>query len=341
VAVVVDTSRSMAVAPADGSRPRFERAAALVKDAAPMFQQWEKDGHRVELYSFGEALSPTTAESLMTAPRAEATRIGETLSELRGRYAGKDLGAVVLISDGIDTGRVGRGPLDGETRKTITALDAPVHTVLIGERELKDLAVAAVLADDFAFVRTPIKLEAIIRHSGLGDRQVEVTLNRDGRLVDSKTVVLRGTASEQKIAFDYTPDHPGNVVFEIATPVLAGEALATNNSQVFTLKVIRDRVRVLHVCGRPSWDERFLRSILRLDPNVDLVSFFILRTDTDELPWNQNEMALIPFRTARSSRSRSSRSTCSSSTTSITGRTTSSPTCRVCANIWNPAARSR
>jgi uncharacterized membrane protein len=295
VAILVDTSRSMGVAPADGGRPRFERAAALMREAVPLFQQWERSGHRVEMYSFGEVLSPTSPEGLAQPPHAEATRIGEALSELRGRYAGRDLGAVVLVSDGIDTGRIGHGPLDGETRKSLAALKAPVHTVLVGERALRDLSVAAVLADDFAFVRTPIKLEALIRHSGLGNRQVEVTLTRDGRLVDSKSVKLDGAASEARIAFDYTPDHPGNVVFQIATPVLTGEALATNNSQVFTLKVIRDRVRVLHVCGRPSWDERFLRSILRLDPNVDLVSFFILRTDTDELFYSRDEMALIPF----------------------------------------------
>jgi uncharacterized membrane protein len=295
VAVLVDTSRSMGVEPPDGGKPRYQRAANLIKNAAPLFADWESNGHRVELYSFGEVLSPTSPDALASPPRAEATRIGEAISELRGRYAGRDLGAVVLISDGIDTGRVGHGPLDGETRKSLAALDAPVHTVLVGESELKDLSIAAVLADDFAFVRTPIKLEAVIRHNGLGNRQVEVTLTRDGRLVDSKSVALKGSASEEKISFDYTPDHPGNVVFQIATPVLSGEALSTNNSQVFTLKVIRDRVRVLHVCGRPSWDERFLRSLLRLDPNVDLVSFFILRTDTDDIPFNRDEMALIPF----------------------------------------------
>jgi len=57
-------------------------------------------------------------------------------------------------------------------------------------------------------------------------------------------------------------------------------------------------------------DERFLRSILRLDPNVDLVSFFILRTDTDELPLGANEMSLIPFRIRRSSTSNCARSIC-------------------------------
>jgi uncharacterized membrane protein len=296
VAVLVDASRSMAVRPPDQGRPRFERAALAVESARPLFERWEQDGHKVDLYTFGEALAPADLGSLREAPKGEATRIGETLAELHARYAGRDLGGVVIVSDGIDTGRIGRGPLDGESRKILATLGVPVHTVFVGERELRDLSVAAVLADDFAFVRTPIKLEAVIRASGLPRRQIEVTLTRDGRLVDSRSLYIAEAESEQKVAFDWTPDRPGNFVFEIATPVLAGEALSSNNKQVFTLKVIRDRVRVLHVCGRPSWDQRFLRSILRLDPNVDLVSFFILRTETDDQPWNpREEMSLIPF----------------------------------------------
>ena len=295
VAVLVDASRSMSVAPPDRGPSRAERAARIVADAAPLFAEWERAGHRVEIFTFGEALASATPESLHAPPQAEATRVGEALSELRGRFAGRDLGGVVVISDGIDTGRIGRGPLDGETRRLLEALDAPVHTVFVGESELRDLSVAAVLTDDFAFVRTPIKLDAVLRHRGYGNRQVQVTLMREGRLLDSKSVLLSGEAGQERVSFDYTPVEPGNFVFEVRTSILAGEALDSNNSQVFTIKVIRDRVRVLHVCGRPSWDERFLRSILRLNPNVDLVSFFILRTDTDELPLGANEMSLIPF----------------------------------------------
>jgi len=295
VTVLVDASSSMRVAPPDHGPTRAQRAAAVVTSAAPLFATWEGAGHKVEFYTFGEVLAPAASATLPLAPKAEATRIGEALSQLRTRFAGRDLGAVVLISDGIDTGRIGRGPLDADTRRTLEALGAPVHTVLIGEKELRDLSVAAVLADDFAFVRTPVKLEAVLRHSGLGGRMVEVSLLRDGRLIDAKAVVLRKESPQERVIFEFTPDHPGDHVFEIKTPVLAGEALDTNNSQVFTLKVIRDRVRVLHVCGRPSWNERFLRSMLRLDPNVDLVSFFILRTDTDEMAMGHDEMSLIPF----------------------------------------------
>ncbi len=296
VAVLVDHSRSMSVKPPSGGEARNVRAAHLMEKSAPLFERWRQEGHKVELLSFDEALAPTSPQVLAEAPKGEATRIGEALSELRGRYAGRDIGAVVVVSDGIDTGRIGQGPLDGETRTTLAALGgAPVHTVLIDEPKLKDLSIATVLADDFAFVRTPITLEAVVRQSGLPNRDVEVTLSRDGRLLGSTTAHLTGDHSESKVSFPYTPDRPGNFVFTMETPVLTGEALTTNNRQVFTIKVIRDRIRVLHVCGRPSWDERFLRSLLRLNPNVDLVSFFILRTEFDEQPWNRSEMSLIPF----------------------------------------------
>jgi uncharacterized membrane protein len=297
VALLVDTSRSMEVRPPDGGPSRAERAAALLERAAPRLAAWQQAGHEVDVFGFGETVSPATIASLREPPAADATRIGEALGDVRTRYAGRDLGAVVVISDGVDTGRIGEGPLDAATRQAIEALGAPVHTVGVGEKSLRDLSVAAVLADQFAFVRTPASIEAVIRQTGLPDRQVEVTLERDGRPIASRSVVLRGDRSEEKIAFDWLPDHPGNFVFRISTPVLAGEALTSNNEQSFALKVIRDRIRVLHLSGRPSWDERFVRSMLRRDPNVDLVSFFILRTETDEQPWNRNDLSLIPFPT--------------------------------------------
>lgn len=293
VVVLLDRSRSMAVTPPDRDAPRWRRAARLLDDAAPLFARWQDEGHRVDLLGF--AAGVTTLDDRHTPPEGEASRIGEALSEVAARYAGRDVGAVILISDGIDTGRLGRGPLDGETRKALSQLGAPVHAVLMGEPALRDLSVAAVLADDFAFVRTPVKLEAVVRASGLAGRDVDVTLLREGRPVDVKTVRLDGHDVEKRVSFDFTPDHPGPIAFEIATPVLGGEGLASNNRRPFVLKVIRDRVRILHVCGRPSWDQRFLRALLRRDPNVDLVSFFILRTLGDEQPFERSALSLIPF----------------------------------------------
>jgi len=134
----------------------------------------ERAGHRVEIYSFGEALAAATPSP---CARHRWARHPYGRSPVR---AARPLGWPRRGRRHLDLrwhrhGRIARGPLDGETRRTLEALGAPVHTVLVGERELRDLSVAAVLTDDFAFVRTPIKLEAVLRHKGYSDRQVEVT----------------------------------------------------------------------------------------------------------------------------------------------------------------------
>lgn len=65
----------------------------------------------------------------------------------------------------------------------------------------------------------------------------------------------------------------------------------------FLIRVIRDKVRVLQVSGQPSWDEKALRQMLKSNPNVDLISFFILRTQDDISMVPNDEMSLIPFPT--------------------------------------------
>ncbi|MDB4990096.1 MAG: Threonine dehydrogenase [Myxococcaceae bacterium] len=70
-----------------------------------------------------------------------------------------------------------------------------------------------------------------------------------------------------------------------------------NNERSFLVRVVRDRLRALHVSGRPSWDQRFLRGFLKRDPSIDLISFFILRSVHDLTMSDPGDLALIPFPT--------------------------------------------
>jgi len=50
------------------------------------------------------------------------------------------------------------------------------------------------------------------------------------------------------------------------------------------------------VSGSPSYDQKFLRLFLKQDPSVELVSFFILRTEEDfGTGWADHELSLIAF----------------------------------------------
>ena len=96
-----------------------------------------------------------------------------------------------------------------------------------------------------------------------------------------------------------------------------------------TFNVARERVRVLHVAGRPTNDVRALRQWLKSDASVDVVAFFILRTQTDNAeraPGRSRAHPLPRRRALHASTCR--RSTPSSSRTSTRSRTASSDTSR-------------
>ena len=70
----------------------------------------------------------------------------------------------------------------------------------------------------------------------------------------------------------------------------------TSNYQVsLSLKVVRDKIRILMVSGSPSLSYRYLRMALKNDPSLDLLSFVILRTPSDILNVPLQEQSLIPF----------------------------------------------
>jgi uncharacterized membrane protein len=151
-------------------------------------------------------------------------------------------------------------------------------------------------------VRTVVRIEAVIRTTGLPARTVPVTLSTDGQPLRQKQVELPGGDGEIKVTFEVTPPRVGRYVYEISVPTAQGEAVTTNNARSFVIRVIRDKKRVLQVAGAPSWDVRALRQMLKSDPNVDLISFFILRTQDDPSVGitggiDNDEMSLIPFPT--------------------------------------------
>ncbi|MGE5182335.1 MAG: glutamine amidotransferase [Acidobacteriota bacterium] len=297
VAVLIDDSKSMSLAESQGGPTRIERARRLLAASQGALAAWEKD-HKIDYYTFSDTVSPTTMMALAAdKAQGKSTLIRKALEFVRSRYEGHDLAGIVLISDGAATGSFDEDSGDGAVRDFLRSLDTRVHTVWAARDGLKDVAVAKVMADEFAFVRTVVRIEAVLHTTGLPARSVPVTLSTDGKPLREKTIELPAGDHDVHVTFEVTPPRVGRYVYEISTPVAPGEAVATNNARSFVVRVIRDKIRVLQVSGQPSWDVRALRQMLKSNPNVDLISFFILRTQDDVSLVPNDEMSLIPFPT--------------------------------------------
>ncbi|MEM7436140.1 MAG: glutamine amidotransferase [Myxococcota bacterium] len=284
-AVLVDDSRSMTLSDADGVRADAVRT---------LVRRWQEDD-RIDplVYRFGAetrgAIWSDLAESY--DPSDDRTDIREGISTVLDKAADQEIGSIVVITDGADRGfRAGTLPLDDT---------APaIHTVLVGgEDALDDQAVASLRADSTAYVGVPAVIRAELRAlGGLRVSELPVELWHQGQLVEQRTVTLDADGRGEA-AFEVTPQRPGRALYRVVVPRDPSDQVPQNNERAALLRVGRDRVRVLLVAGRPSWDVRFLRDFIKRDGAVDLISFFILRAPSDITAAGTNELALIPFPT--------------------------------------------
>lgn len=299
VVVLVDESRSMRLPGADAAT-RLEDVKALLESAGDVLAGW-REAHQVDFFGFSDRARPIAEPAALNA-HGDATRIISALESVASRFQPEDLAAVVLISDGADTGLMGEmapgGEAPGALSSVLRRLGAPVHAIFTGpDTAPRDVAITEVKYDDFAFARNAVSIEAEISVTGYQDLTLPVILRRGDKVLGTRSLHTRAGERSYRFEFEFVPDKTGKAVFTLEVAAGPNEQILVNNRRRFVARVIRDKIRVLQVVGRPSWDERFLRKLLKKNPNVDLISFFILRTSASIEVAHRNELSLIPFPT--------------------------------------------
>jgi uncharacterized membrane protein len=302
VAVLLDTSSSMNhPVGGPGSESRLEVMKAFVEAHREVFEDLGRD-HDLHVHSFDSRLSslgslPAGAGLASLGAQGEGTHLVAALEELRVRHEGDHLAAVIVLTDGIDTSESGgRTPLDHDVARTLEGLGAPVHLVIPDPNpDLRDVAVRDLGTSGFAFLMNATSIEARIEARGLQGVVLGLELLLDGRVVASRAFTPGSPFVEETLRFDFVPRRLGEAVVTLRALPVEGEVHLENNVAERPIQVIRDRIRVLQIVGQPSWDERFLRNHLKEDPNVELISFFILVNPLSLRPLDAADTALIPF----------------------------------------------
>jgi uncharacterized membrane protein len=283
IAVLVDASRSMAVR--DVSPDRAQHALELLRG-------WQKQGKaQFDLYAFGADARSVKLGELDAAAlaRDDDTRIQRAVERAVGDL-GEELSAVVLISDGADLS-------PGWSPQQLKGLGVRVHTIAVGsEHEPADDAILAIKADPVGFLRQAAEVEVSVRSTRKEREPLIVSLREQGQLVSEAKAEL-DDSGQGKVVLPFTPGRLGRAVYTVSLPLAEGDAVPENNERAFLVRVTRDKLRVLLLCGAPTWDTRFLRAFLKADPAIDLITFFILRTSSDLAMASPEELSLIPFPT--------------------------------------------
>jgi uncharacterized membrane protein len=279
LAVLIDTSQSMNHA-GPGGKSRLDEARALLLDGEKPLLKTLAGEHDVTVYSLNESIRSLDAKEL-TGLKAEGR--GGNLNEALGRIKRKGAFAL-LLSDGNLT-------WDEE----VTA-DLPLLVLPVGDQKgYKDVLIQSVKAPAIGFREREVLFDVWVKSYGFAGLNLPVVLKEGNRVLTAKNVRLSESSAEARLSLSFTPEKVGQHILQISVPTQAGENISTNNVATFSMNVVRDKIRVLMISGNPSLNYRFMRTALKNDPSIDLLSFVILRTPTNILNVPLQEQSLIPF----------------------------------------------
>ena len=295
VIILSDVSRSMAL-PQNGKSPRSDVRDVAVGEVAKKSKE-----ARLHVLGFGDgapfplATKPgEVASRESNAPRSDLTAALRAL----GASAEERPQAIVVVSDGrLDD------PGEDASKELLQALGrdlkVPIHTVATTPTAPADASVRRVSAAGAAVAHVPLPLKVEVGCAGgLSCDELTVTareLREDGPPALLATGLSHLKDGKGTVDLAVTRDRAGARILEIAITPPSGDTIPENDRRLLTFNVARERVRVLHVAGRPTSDVRALRQWLKSDASVDVVAFFILRTQSDTPNARQEDLSLIPF----------------------------------------------
>jgi len=266
VAILIDDSRSMAIADLEG-RTRGAVARELFADQASSLLGELSERFVVRHYGFaGEPSRIRSAEELTF--QGSRTRIGPALDRVRQELTSLPLSAVVLVSDGGD-----QAP--EALQDALLALRAegiPVHTVGMGlERLEPDVEIERVQLPSSALRGSTVVAEVVVAHRGLDGRTVPVRIMEGGRILASEEVELprRGGSATVRLPLDF--DGAGVRSLRVSVPVQPGELVEDNNHRDVHIRVRDQAEKILYFEGEPRHEVGFFRRAIRGDEDLQVV----------------------------------------------------------------------
>ncbi len=260
LAVIADNTKSMKIT--DNGVTRGDELLGFIRSSH--FRDMVKD-FDLRAYGFSRYVSSLNGEEFTGIDfSGEGTDIAGAL-----KYAAEDeperpLNGMILISDGAYN--LGSNPVRAARETGI-----PVYTLITGSaKHKKDILISAISYNEMSYTDTEIRIDVTIRNTGYQVKSSTLVLKENDKVLSSRIVQLPDEGKERLYTLSYSTETQGMHRLDLELSQLEEESSNENNSREFFIKVLKSRIKILTVAGRPSNDYRYLMSSLKQHENFDV-----------------------------------------------------------------------
>jgi hypothetical protein len=279
IIVAIDNSQSMTIHSLDSAND-----ARFIDAMTSEFQQELGKKFQVDLFTFGEEVSDTTLISFAE----KQTDISSMFSAIENRYAGRNVGAMVMITDGIYN--KGQNPLHFTDR-----LNLPVYSVMWGDTTRKrDLVLAEVNYNRIAYLGNTFPMEVVVKASGALSVNSRLIVRNREKVLHSIPFSIDSDPYVKIFQLSLLAEKEGIMDFEILLEPIPDEVTLVNNRTRAFVEVLSGKKRVLLLSSKPHPDIGAIHNALAFNEQLETEVVLVNDFRMGEKPWDLVVLHQIP-----------------------------------------------
>ncbi|MBK7130730.1 MAG: VWA domain-containing protein [Crocinitomicaceae bacterium] len=254
IVIASDNSESV-VMHVDSNWYRTEYPQAMNNLSVRLQEKFE-----VAMYSF----SDLPEGDLKTDFTGKSTDIAKALQHIFEQYANRNIGAIILATDGIYN--TGANPIYTVSEKSFV----PVYTIGLGDTSLqRDAKIDLVNHNKVAFMGNDFPVE--INFSGVKTQgeNIQISLRKGNDIIASQAYKFNSDYDQSKIMFMVKAKTAGLQKYTAVISTVDGEYTTRNNVYNFYVEVIDGRQKILLAHDAPHPDIAALRFVIENNENYE------------------------------------------------------------------------
>lgn len=209
------------------------------------------DRFEVVSYTFGQELQKNDSITF----DEQVTDISALLNTVSNTYYNRNVGALVLLSDGINNKGI-------QPELVATSFKIPIHSVALGDTvQHPDLGIADVRYNKMVFNQTDFPIEIAVKAIKAKGQTTEMELLLDGVLVQQQRINITSEKQVTDIRWRVSATQSGRKKLQINIKPLEGELQTLNNQRTIYIDVLNEQQKVLLLAKAPHPDLGAFQSV--------------------------------------------------------------------------------
>lgn len=218
------------------------------------------DKYDLKVLSFGDKIN----EQQTFDYKEKQTDISSVVDEIQNRYANRNVGAVILASDGIFNR--GSSPVYAAEK-----LNFPFYTIALGDTTVKkDLTIASLNYNRTVFLGNSFPIEVVVDAKKLRGKSSILTVKKGDQTLYTSNVTIPGDAYTTTVPVLLDAKETGLQRYRIALSVVEGETNVYNNVADIFVNVLDSREKVLILAANPHPDIAALKNAIESNESYEV-----------------------------------------------------------------------